>query len=485
MDEAGRCEGLEPRVMQVLVALAQARGAIVTRDELTDLCWDGRIVGEDALNRVISRLRRLSVEVGGDAFRIETITKVGYRLVVREARAAIQAAPKTERTGPDRRALVIGAGVAAAVIAATAAVAILRARDGTDAEIAPLLYQAAVAIQQGDAQGADQAIGLLRRVIAMRPDNADAWGMLGLCYAVVAQGRAPRLEADLTARSREAVRRAEALRPANTYARVARAMLIPRLGRWDEVERLLQAPPAEGGENQPLLLARADLFAAVGRCREAALLVDRAMTLSPPAPGLVAFHALHLWAAGRLEEADRAMAAAFDLYPTHFAVWFARFHLLLYTGRAQAALAQTDHLDGRPSGVTEVNFALNGAIARAMMTRTRAEVDRAIRLAVAAARQGAGYAENAIQYAAALGRTDTAFEIAQAYFFNSGFAVADLRYSPQQRTYTRPDNRRTPLLFYPSTAPMRADGRFEGLVGRLGLDRYWRQAAVVPDYRRG
>lgn len=76
---SGGREVLEPRVMQVLVVLAEMTGAIVGRDELFDRCWDGRIVGDNAINRVISRLRRLSEETG--AFSIETVTKVGYRLV--------------------------------------------------------------------------------------------------------------------------------------------------------------------------------------------------------------------------------------------------------------------------------------------------------------------------------------------------------------------------------------------------------------------
>ena len=74
-------ETLEPRVMQVLVALARARGAVVSRDELIRTCWDGRIVGEDSITRVIGALRRLAEDRGGGAFRIETVPKVGYRLV--------------------------------------------------------------------------------------------------------------------------------------------------------------------------------------------------------------------------------------------------------------------------------------------------------------------------------------------------------------------------------------------------------------------
>ncbi len=80
-NDDGREAILEPRVMQVLVALIRADGRIVSRDELAASCWHGVVVGEDALNRVIGRLRRMLDQVGAAA-RLETITKVGYRLVV-------------------------------------------------------------------------------------------------------------------------------------------------------------------------------------------------------------------------------------------------------------------------------------------------------------------------------------------------------------------------------------------------------------------
>lgn len=75
-------ETLEPRVMLVLVALARAHGTIVSRDQLIERCWDSRVVGDDSINRVISRLRKLSAEHGDGLYTIETISKVGYRLLV-------------------------------------------------------------------------------------------------------------------------------------------------------------------------------------------------------------------------------------------------------------------------------------------------------------------------------------------------------------------------------------------------------------------
>jgi len=75
---SGQPENLEPRVMRVLVLLARRRGIVISRDELIQRCWDGRVVGDDAINRCIARIRRLSES--GLGFTVDTIPRVGYRL---------------------------------------------------------------------------------------------------------------------------------------------------------------------------------------------------------------------------------------------------------------------------------------------------------------------------------------------------------------------------------------------------------------------
>ncbi len=70
---------IEPRVMQALVALARRNGDVVSREQLIESCWGGRFVSEDALNRCMTKLRKLAAP---DAFALETIPRVGYRLVV-------------------------------------------------------------------------------------------------------------------------------------------------------------------------------------------------------------------------------------------------------------------------------------------------------------------------------------------------------------------------------------------------------------------
>lgn len=82
---------LEPRVMQVLVLLAAEAPAVVSRDLMIQRCWQGRIVGDDAINRVIGRLRSLAREAGADGFAIETVNKVGYRLIGEVGRADVEA----------------------------------------------------------------------------------------------------------------------------------------------------------------------------------------------------------------------------------------------------------------------------------------------------------------------------------------------------------------------------------------------------------
>jgi TolB-like protein/DNA-binding winged helix-turn-helix (wHTH) protein len=80
----GGRETIEPRVMEVLLVLARARGEVVSRDRLVEQCWEGRAVSEDAINRVISRVRKVADLTQGADFTLETIPKTGYRLIATE-----------------------------------------------------------------------------------------------------------------------------------------------------------------------------------------------------------------------------------------------------------------------------------------------------------------------------------------------------------------------------------------------------------------
>jgi pimeloyl-ACP methyl ester carboxylesterase/DNA-binding winged helix-turn-helix (wHTH) protein len=72
---------VEPLAMQVLLVLARANGEVVSRADLIERCWGGRIVTEDAVTRVLSKIRRMGNEFCEGAFSLQTIRSVGCRLI--------------------------------------------------------------------------------------------------------------------------------------------------------------------------------------------------------------------------------------------------------------------------------------------------------------------------------------------------------------------------------------------------------------------
>lgn len=80
-DDSDQHIAVEPKVMKLLGCLAGSANRPVTRAEIMKQVWGHEYVTEDALNRLVSRLRRfLSAELDCEAV-IETIPRVGYRLV--------------------------------------------------------------------------------------------------------------------------------------------------------------------------------------------------------------------------------------------------------------------------------------------------------------------------------------------------------------------------------------------------------------------
>jgi TolB-like protein/DNA-binding winged helix-turn-helix (wHTH) protein len=123
----GERRHVEPRVMQVLVALTRASGAPVSRDELIQSCWDARVVGEAAIHRCISKLRELAGEgAGGPDFEIETIARIGYRL---EPAAIVEAIDPTPVAAARSKAVRLGVTAIAAACIVFALIALTVRRD--------------------------------------------------------------------------------------------------------------------------------------------------------------------------------------------------------------------------------------------------------------------------------------------------------------------------------------------------------------------
>lgn len=125
---------VEPRAMSVLVALKHQAGQVVTRQQLHERVWGNVAVSEETVNRAIFDLRRLLQDEALDPRYIETIRKVGYRLVASvspaERPSAGPAAPGTVSV-VRRRSVAPGWWVGAAVVFVILALGFLSTRPGS------------------------------------------------------------------------------------------------------------------------------------------------------------------------------------------------------------------------------------------------------------------------------------------------------------------------------------------------------------------
>lgn len=471
---------LEPRVMQVLVILAEAGGAVVTRETLFRRCWGGVYVGDDSLNRAIGAVRRIVAEIGAGSVAIETIPRTGYRLTAASIGAPAEPAPRRPRVS--RRAALAGSG--AAVGAGALALAgwyFLGPREAPRSPAAGLHARGLDALRYMMPERDAEAVGLLNEAVRIDPGYAPAWATLALAYRRVAEDGPPAGSAAATQRAVAAARRALELDPNSSDAEAALALLRPSYRAWFAAEARLRRLLARNPDHGAIVSALAKLLFEVGRVRESVAQMALAMRLDPLSPSNYWRRMFGLWSAGDLIEAERVIDRGAELFPRNADIWFARFWLLTTSGRAREALAMARDAATRPLGVPQSWFDRIMLGARAFETRAPADVAAMSAAYARAARETATGAEVAMLLASAFGRLDEAFAIAEAYFFDRGFTVPSERLT--QGSFSPRNRRNTTFLFWPPAAPMRADARFAALTREIGLDDYWRRARVVPDFR--
>lgn len=284
--------------MQVLVALNRRRGDPLSREDLSQLCWEGRVVGDDALVRCIVKLRKLFLRDPG--VEISSIPKVGYRLRIIPAAAASaekpSSAPMPRPGWHPSRLLLAGGGVVAAVAVCVCAFVLTKPPGALAAEaVRPLTSEPGVethpalspdgrmiAYAGGSGYGAQRDIFLrgvddgtpIRLTDTAEDEMAPAWSPDGrsiafvrrvvdapcqILVAPVPQGE-PRVvgRCSLDATTRLAwTRDGELLlsdRPTRNAVRRIRA-LNPETGRMREVT----SPPSDSlGDSDPVVTHRGD-----------------------------------------------------------------------------------------------------------------------------------------------------------------------------------------------------------------------------------
>ena len=77
----GESVHIEPQVFDLIVHLVRNRDRIVSKDELIETIWNGRIISEAALSSRINGARRVLGDNGNDQIFIRTLHKRGFRFV--------------------------------------------------------------------------------------------------------------------------------------------------------------------------------------------------------------------------------------------------------------------------------------------------------------------------------------------------------------------------------------------------------------------
>ena len=116
---AGPKLNIKAKAVEVLVALAQHAGQVVSRERLLSEVWKGVTVSDDALTQSITKLRQALGDTTKEPSYIQTISKRGYRLIATVTAHHTDARPASETFARPRRTMhwIVGAATVAGALA--------------------------------------------------------------------------------------------------------------------------------------------------------------------------------------------------------------------------------------------------------------------------------------------------------------------------------------------------------------------------------
>ena len=562
--------------MQALVALANSGGRTVSRQELIEQCWGGVVVGRDAVNRVISILRRLSARSDG-AFRIETLARIGYRLVgkVKLAAAAadlrLVAVLPFDGEGPSAAALADGiteailsgltrnGGIAVAArhsslqfrgarkpealsaLGASHLVDGVVAVDGERVRVTaylvdadrqvtlwseliegrvgdvfqiqdqiarrvvetldvrlgakktagpddPVVYdlyaRAVLALEQPAREPVEQALAYLKEVTSRAPQFALGWA--GLAEAQRRRPHAYSPPLALKGRNRrradDRLERALELDPQLGQAHGTLANLMPRFHSWRDVEALFDRGLAVTPGSPELRHQRAQFLMAVGRSREGLDALLALQRLNPLSASVSVEVASALFDCGREAESLAAIERAYELWPTIMLVWSEDVRLHMMAGDYATVEAL---LDAPPPAVApgDPNIARRRLHTIARRDGRPEDLVAATANFQAFSEIGGAPAIVAIHALTTLGKDAEALAIAERVFGPDNPAATRPGVN-MMGTYALGGEPDSGVLFRADTASIRGRPGFDAILAGIGLEAYWREAGVTPDFRR-
>jgi len=478
----GGTADVEPRVMQVLVVLAEAAGQVVTRETLFNRCWGGVYVGDDSLNRAIGAVRKLAGEVAGGSFEVETIPRTGYRLTGDSHDLVASGAGGPRSAALSRRTLIGGSAVTIALAGGAGWWWLSRPRN--DPRFDSLMARGDEAFRNGAAlEGASvlerdgpTMAEIYGEAVRLQPGSARAWGLLAYFNALALEEAPPSKAAELIGQAQAAIRQALRIDAREPNARVAMYLLQGPMLDWAARDRQLRAILADDPDSLPAMTELMPLLQAAGLTRESWMWNERILQASPFARGFLVIKAMKLWILGRVGESDQVIDRVRGLWPDFDFGFGVRLMLFALTGRPKAALAM---IHGSPNMVRDADFWR--VAAQALDTRTPAAVEAFRKRCFDVAENSPWRTNMAVMVLCALGLKDAAFELTEGYLLWRGRVVSSGQSAQQDvNDYSR---RMTQWLFTPPVAAMRADPRFDRLCDEFGLTAYWRARHLRPDYQ--
>jgi tetratricopeptide (TPR) repeat protein len=435
---------VEPLVMRLLVTLSHRAGQLVSREQVFDACWGRAAVGDDSLNRAVAILRKALREVAGGAVRIETVPGSGYML-------------RLVAIGAHEQLLDDGDRVRGAI------------ESGFDSW------------RLGSPEPDHLRLELLRQVTAECHESDGAWGMLALLCRQAAEYADPSEVGAYVAECQAAARRALALNASQGEATVALASVTPLYGRWSQARvELMQALDCVPG-HVVALHDLAILEMATGRVRAAKAITDELIRRDPLAACLRYKSIYQHWSMNDLARLDQVADSAIQLWPSHPAVWNARFWTLAYTGRGYASIAMLEEAT-RPR-IPEPAMRLLRMSVTASLADNGSLADGAARACSGAVVGGPTQAVAAMFGLGLLGRVDDLFDVAAAYYLRAGKGPVPMRRTTAEPSINDQHRRVTQALFTPACAGMRDEqSRFLDLCARMGLTEYWESSGLAPDF---
>jgi DNA-binding winged helix-turn-helix (wHTH) protein/lipopolysaccharide biosynthesis regulator YciM len=278
---------LSPKAYDVLVALVQQRGRLVTKDELLKRLWPESFVEEGILNVYVSALRKA---LGGDTRRaayIETVARSGYRFIAAVTCDLGHEKPLTPST---------------------------RARP---VELYELVGRGRSHLLSGSYFELPAAVDAFRSAIEIDPTYAPAHAGLARARCLQAVFRAvPHQEA--FAEAKASALRALAMDSASADAQVALGTVL-FLSEWDwtAAERSLCRALEINPDHTEALLQYGSLEETFGRLDEALRYKQQALAHDPKSAGVLVQIAISYWHQRKYDDTLIWARRALEVDPKH------------------------------------------------------------------------------------------------------------------------------------------------------------------------